>query len=251
MTYIKVKKQYPSGRGPATLSFFKLPHFILNSLEYTSLRPVARALLCQLGGQYNGRNNGDLHLAENPMAKLGWKRDQLRKAIADLESSGLIRKTRPQTSRKAPCLYALAWQPIDAEPVKLPAKLRSQSRLQLPGDKGKKSKFTQVLKIVLSHPEYLALGKPAQALLWEVAAQYNGHNNGELLLTHAHFGPRGWTKPALKKARDELLNADWLRLTCCPLSRAGSAPLHYALSWQPLDTDVERPEPYRVRNLNR
>ncbi|GAA4881588.1 hypothetical protein GCM10023333_14640 [Ferrimonas pelagia] len=240
----------PNGRGNATLSFFKLPHFVLDSQQYQSLRPVCRALLIQAGGQYNGQNNGDLHLAEQPMLALGWKRDQLRKAIAELETSELLRKTRPQTSRKAPNLYGLGWQAIDADPTKLPASARHKTKVQLPGDKGKKSKFAQVLKIILSHPDYLALSKPAQALLWEVAAQYNGHNNGELLLTHAYFGSRGWTKPALKKARDELLNADWLRLASCPLSRKGSEPLRYALSWKPLDLEIEQPEPYRVRNLN-
>lgn len=70
-------------------------------------------LLCDMGEQYRGHNNGDLSAAWRIMQKLGWKsRDTLDKAERDLVRAGMIELTR-QGGLNRCNLYALTWHPID------------------------------------------------------------------------------------------------------------------------------------------
>lgn len=82
-------------------------------------------------------------------------------------------------------------------------------------------------------PEFAELSGRAIKLLFELALQYNGHNNGDLVLTRARMSPRGFrSADQLNKARDELINQGWIMVT-----RQGGKhfPSLYALTWEPID----------------
>ncbi|HKR77509.1 MAG TPA: hypothetical protein VJR95_12685 [Rhodanobacter sp.] len=93
--------------------FFAIPHAVMRSANWLALPPRAVKLVCDLGGQYRGTNNGDLSAAWKIMRSLGWKSgDTLAKAIADALRFGMIEKTRQGGMHKC-SLYALTWRPID------------------------------------------------------------------------------------------------------------------------------------------
>lgn len=102
--------------------FVALPHVVLESPPYLSLRSSAKALLVDLAFQYNGRNNGDLTAAFGYMKKRGWSSKQtIANALRELVEVGLVIKTRQgkfQNPNACCDLYALTWQPIDECPGK-------------------------------------------------------------------------------------------------------------------------------------
>ncbi|MGN6728468.1 MAG: hypothetical protein ACTHJG_01400 [Rhodanobacteraceae bacterium] len=70
-------------------------------------------LLCDLGAQYRGNNNGDLSAAWRIMQPRGWKsRATLDEAEKDLVRAGMIELTR-QGGLNRCNLYALTWHAID------------------------------------------------------------------------------------------------------------------------------------------
>lgn len=87
---------------------------------------------------------------------------------------------------------------------------------------------------MLNHPNFAALSPRAKALLFPLAAQYNGRNNGDLCASFTVMHPHNWTsKDQLGKALGELLEAGFLIKT-----RQGRRPnvaSLYALSWRPID----------------
>jgi hypothetical protein len=92
---------------------FALPHAVMASPSYRGLSAHAVKLLCDLGGQYNGYNNGDSCAAWRIMQPLGWRsRDTLGRALAELLQAGMIEKTR-QGGLNRCSLYALTWCAID------------------------------------------------------------------------------------------------------------------------------------------
>lgn len=94
-------------------TFWALPHVVLDAPSFLGLRPPAKALLLDLGRQYNGSNNGDLSASWTLMKRRGWRsKDTLCRALKELTERGLIEKTR-QGGRNACNLYALTWLPID------------------------------------------------------------------------------------------------------------------------------------------
>lgn len=96
------------------------------------------------------------------------------------------------------------------------------------------SRFLALPYTVLDSPSYLALGFSARALLLDIARQFNGSNNGKLVICDKALKPRGWnSKDTIYRARAELLNAGLLMET-----RKGQKPNKaswYALTWHPLD----------------
>ena len=93
--------------------FFALPNAVLDSPNFRMLSAQAVKLLCDLGGQYRGTNNGDLSATWNLMHAHGWKsRDTLGHALAELLHFGLIERTRQGGLHRCN-LYALTWHPID------------------------------------------------------------------------------------------------------------------------------------------
>ena len=99
------------GRGDGG-SFFALPNAVLDSSNYRMLSAQAVKLLCDLGGQYRGTNNGDLSATWRLMHARGWKsRDTLGHALAELLHFGLIERTRQGGLHRCN-LYALPGWPL-------------------------------------------------------------------------------------------------------------------------------------------
>jgi hypothetical protein len=93
--------------------FFGLPHAVMASPNFRGLSAHAVKLLCDIGGQYRGKNNGDLCATWRVMQRLGWRsRDTLSRALRELLGAGLIELTR-QGGLNRCSLYALTWRSID------------------------------------------------------------------------------------------------------------------------------------------
>ena len=94
--------------------FAAIPIYLLEHPDYWSVSPTATRLLVCLASQFNAgnENNGNLCAAQSVMKKYGWKDSTRKRAIKELEDSGLIIKTR-QGHKKRCSLYALSWLPIN------------------------------------------------------------------------------------------------------------------------------------------
>lgn len=93
--------------------FTMLPHSLFMTAEFAALSPRAVKLLLELWMQFNGSNNGDLCCAWSLMRKRSWtSKDQLAKALAELEATNWILRTR-QGSINKPSLYAVTFKGID------------------------------------------------------------------------------------------------------------------------------------------
>ena len=86
---------------------------------------------------------------------------------------------------------------------------------------------------VLNHEIFRTLSPRATKLVIDIAAQYRGHNNGDLSATLSLMRDRGWnSSDQLDKAKKELVGKDVIRvarqggLNKCNL---------YALTWFPID----------------
>lgn len=103
----KVKGRKTSG------SFLSLPHKIIESVEFSKLKPSTIKLIINLGAQFRGKNNGDLTAAWVIMEKYGWRsKDTLYRAIKEAEETGFILRTRQGGLNKCN-LFAITWKPID------------------------------------------------------------------------------------------------------------------------------------------
>jgi len=90
-------------------------------------------------------------------------------------------------------------------------------------------------KRLLLSREYAALRNGARALLIDVAAQYNGYNNGALTAAWKPMQDRGWkSKRGLYRARDELLETGFLVITHYQRSTS-RRPIYYAITWEGID----------------
>lgn len=100
-------------------------------------------------------------------------------------------------------------------------------------DRRNKERFLGIPHWVMYHPAFRAASHRARALLLDVALQYNGRNNGKLVVCDKAMKPLGWkSKDGLQKARQELLGLGLLIET-----RRGARPSKaawYALGWLPL-----------------
>lgn len=107
----------------------------------------------------------------------------------------------------------------------------ARSRLKTRG-RTTSGRFALVPLAVLDSPQYAALGWPARALLTELAAQFNGHNNGDLSAAHTLHKARGWTRSTLQAATAELERAGFVLRT-----RQGGRHVCnlFAVAWQPID----------------
>lgn len=85
----------------------------------------------------------------------------------------------------------------------------------------------------MRHQNYITLSYRAKVMLFELALQYRGHNNGDISISAAVLKPRGWaSKTTIFRARDELEQAGWIVTT-----RYGSRNRCslYALTYWPID----------------
>lgn len=88
---------------------------------------------------------------------------------------------------------------------------------------------------VLNSAAYKSLSGRAVKLLWDIAMQYNTHNNGALLASRRYMhDKRGWTSSdTLYKAKAELLQRDLLLETV--QGRLPNKASWYGLTWLALD----------------
>jgi hypothetical protein len=103
--------------------------------------------------------------------------------------------------------------------------------------KKNKGRFAGVPVIVMNHPDYIGLGYSARALLFELALQCTGRNNGKLCAIHAQLIERGFGKGSdtVTKATKELVKANLI--VCTKVGMFGNGkrePNYYALTWQPI-----------------
>lgn len=119
-----------------TATFLHIPHDVLNSDTYASLKPSAVKLLVDIASQFNGYNNGDLSATLSVLRVKGWTSSGgLNKQLKALLDAGLIEQTR-QGGRNRCSLYAVTWRSIDECKGKLdvkPTKTPSMLYRELPG----------------------------------------------------------------------------------------------------------------------
>jgi|GEM_PF-2123802 len=97
-------------------------------------------------------------------------------------------------------------------------------------------RFAYLTYDVLDSEAYLALSYVERALLFEMARQYNGFNNGTLRCSLKKMKSRGFVSSGtLHRAKNVLIAAGFLYETCMGY-RPNKASL-YAISWRPLDRD--------------
>lgn len=102
--------------------------------------------------------------------------------------------------------------------------------------KGRKTNgsFMAVPHSVIRSDQYASLSHRAARLLWDVYAQFNGKNNGDLCVSVSIMSKRGWkSHDQLQRARDELLMSGWLIQTRQGGLRMG--PNLYAVTFKPVD----------------
>lgn len=86
---------------------------------------------------------------------------------------------------------------------------------------------------ILRSPEFGRLRPAAVKLLIELAAKYNGINNGDLSAVFKELRSRGWKSPGtLNAALRELTAADWL---VCTRHGGKNRCSLYAVTWWPID----------------
>ena len=101
-----------TGRWPLP-PFIRLPKYVVNHKDFSTLSGRATKLLIDVAVQYRGTNNGDLCAPLSLMRERGWNSsDQLNKAKKELVERDVIRVTR-QGGRNKTTLYALTWFQID------------------------------------------------------------------------------------------------------------------------------------------
>jgi hypothetical protein len=93
--------------------------------------------------------------------------------------------------------------------------------------------FIAIPKSVLWSAQYLKLNFAAKALLWDVALQFTGANNGALTTCERLLSERGWHRSTAHEAKKELLKSGLIFET-----RKGQRPnvaSLYAVAWRKLD----------------
>ena len=93
--------------------------------------------------------------------------------------------------------------------------------------------FLRVPAAVLDSENFCALTTKAKALILDLGARYNGHNNGDLAAPWSWMRERGWrSKGTLHAALMELRAFGMIELT-----RQGglNGPSLYAFTWLPID----------------
>jgi len=94
---------------------------------------------------------------------------------------------------------------------------------------------------VLNGVAYLGLNAHARMLLWDLAAQYRGDNNGDMCAAWKLMHPRGWkSEETLSKAKRNLLEVGLIVET-----RKGARPNKcglFALTWYALDDCKGKPD---------
>lgn len=105
------------------------------------------------------------------------------------------------------------------------------------GRKSNLRSFAGVPRIVMESPDYINLSTTAKVVLFELAYQYRGKNNGDLGAALGVLKKRGFkSKPTINRALKLLIEAKLIIRTRTGvfLNPGGRCAL-YALSWLPID----------------
>ncbi len=109
--------------------------------------------------------------------------------------------------------------------------VKANSKGMLPnGRAAKLHQFVRGLHAIYDHPDYVALTYTQRALLWDLARQFNGKNNGDLTLAPKTMKKWGWTKDTISRNKKALIDRNWILVTGSKKVRKGDCHL-YALSW--------------------
>ena len=111
--------------------------------------------------------------------------------------------------------------------------------MQPNGRKAGGGTFLKALHAIFDHEDYLALSKPARALLWDLARQYNQRNNGNLSAAPGTMARYGYSKASLHRLTRELVKRGWIAVTRTPIHPRQC--YLYRLTW--LDVDDWDGEP--------
>ena len=99
---------------------------------------------------------------------------------------------------------------------------------------GIKGRFLALPHGVMDARNFISLSAPATRLLLDIARQYCGTNNGQLLCTLAVLKKRGWSSnDTLIRARRDLEAAGFIQQTRLPMMPRRAA--WYGITWRPLD----------------
>jgi hypothetical protein len=93
--------------------------------------------------------------------------------------------------------------------------------------------FLRVPSAVLDSGNFCTLSMKAKALILDIGARYNGHNNGDLAAPWSWMQKRGWrSKDTLLRALRELQGYGMIEQT----KQGGlHGPSLYAFTWMPID----------------
>jgi hypothetical protein len=102
---------------------------------------------------------------------------------------------------------------------------------------GDGERFVRLPHVVLDSAAYRNLSHTARSLLVDTARQYNGKNNGRLVVTPKYLAPLGWNSAdVIQRAKVELLNSGLLIET-----RKGARPnkaAWYMLAWHDINVTL-------------
>lgn len=105
--------------------------------------------------------------------------------------------------------------------------------------RSKTGRFLRIPYEVLKSPSYASLSPYAVKLLVDIAVQYNGRNNGDLVASISTLRNVGWNSSAtLARCLQELMEAGMIQKT-----RQGGfnmGPSLYAVTWQNIDECTNR-----------
>lgn len=97
-------------------------------------------------------------------------------------------------------------------------------------------RFTALAHNVILSVEYRKLTHAARSLLFDIAAQYNGRNNGKLVACSKYLKPLGWnSNDTINRGLKQLERGGFLFMTRQGMGPPMSQPSWYALGWMGLD----------------
>lgn len=97
-----------------------------------------------------------------------------------------------------------------------------------------------VPNVILNHPNYRRLSFAGKAVVWDIAAEYTGHNNGYLSATRNEMIERNWPSPAtLQRAINEAIHYGILFQT--QQGGRNKVPNLYAITWRKVNHRDKQP----------
>jgi hypothetical protein len=97
--------------------------------------------------------------------------------------------------------------------------------------------FAGIPRKVMRHPDYHMLSGNAAKLLFDLAFQYRGSNNGDLTTAFHVLKKRGWkSRQTIDRAKRQLLDNDFIIETRLGrFTNPGGRCALYALTWESID----------------